>query len=208
MKCFLIEQATGSTEIQLSASWPGCSKDPYGEGKHRGRHIAFLSDEAEAQAKWDSQNRLDEQVHFVCENCGEDGGIRRATGSGMGTSWKRLDTGEIKRHTHNFGPGAMWFATWYALEKKGPNGETLYGYDWDNQTTPPLIVTTPSGGDWNIDSRASNCTMPNDRLHRCWVRHGDPPNVTVDKAGHTCGAGAGSIISRDYHGFLRNGQFT
>jgi hypothetical protein len=54
--------------------------------------------------------------------------------------------------------------------------------------------------------RASNCTMPNDMLHRCWVRHGNPPMITVDKNGPTCGAGAGSILSGNWHGFLRNGE--
>jgi hypothetical protein len=75
---------------------------------------------------------------------------------------------------------------------------------WENQTSPPLIVLTP-GGEWNIDSRAGNCKLPDDRLHRCWVRHGTPPNITVDTIGQTCGAGAGSIMAGRYHGFLRNG---
>lgn len=123
---------------------------------------------------------------------------------GSGVIWRREDTGEVRRFVHTFGPGAMYFATWY---RHGDNSG-LYGWDWDNLLSPPLLVVTPSGREWNIDSRASNCTMTNDRQHRCWVRHGDPPNVTVDKNGVTCGAGAGSIVSGDYHGFLRNGEFT
>jgi hypothetical protein len=50
-----------------------------------------------------------------------------------------------------------------------------------------------------------------DKTHRCWVRHGDPDKgepVHVDKAGHTCAAGAGSIATPGYHGFLHNGQLT
>jgi hypothetical protein len=90
----------------------------------------------------------------------------------------------------------MYYASWLPKD--------MY---WDNKTDEHLMVITP-GGEWCIDSRASNCTLPNDRLHRCWVRHGEPPNITVDKAGHTCSAGGGSIISGNYHGFLRNGQFT
>lgn len=73
---------------------------------------------------------------------------------------------------------------------------------------PHLIVICPNGGTWNVDSRASNCTMPYDYEHRCWIRHGIPPNVTVDKNGNTCQAGAGSIKCGDYHGFLRNGVLT
>lgn len=67
-----------------------------------------------------------------------------------------------------------------------------------------LMVKTP-GGEWCVDSRASNCTRRDDDRHRCWVRHGMPPLVTVDKVGDTCAAGAGSIGCGSYHGFLRGG---
>jgi hypothetical protein len=120
--------------------------------------------------------------------------------------WIRPDTGEIAQHLADFPVGAMWFADWYKIdERKSPDGRQLYGWDWDNQFEPQLCVRTP-GGVWIIDSRASNCTMPEDRVHRCWIRHGVPPNITVDKGGHTCQAGAGSIQCGSYHGFLRNGE--
>jgi len=99
--------------------------------------------------------------------------------------------------------GAMWYAWWYD-HRTDDSG--LYGWDWDNQTEPPLMCMTPANREWNIDGRASNCTLPNERTHRCWVRHGTPPQITVDKQGHTCSAGAGSIISGNWHGFLQNGQ--
>lgn len=91
-------------------------------------------------------------------------------------------------------PGAMYDAYWSA--RKGPDGLSLE-------------VVTPLG-EWNIDARASNCTMPNDDKHYCWVRHGDPRvgPVHVDKNGYTCAAGAGSIALGNpckYHAFLRNG---
>jgi len=75
---------------------------------------------------------------------------------------------------------------------------------------PQLTVVCPNGSQWTIDSRASNCTMPYDYAHRCWVRHGDPLTepVTVDKNGLTCAAGGGSIQAGDYHGFLTNGVLT
>lgn len=90
-------------------------------------------------------------------------------------------------------PGAMWWADWYAdrLGIKGPDGKCL-------------VVKLPNGRDWIVDSQASNCTRRGEP-HQCWVRHGEPPNVTVDKSGDTCSAGAGSILAGDYHGFLRNG---
>lgn len=103
----------------------------------------------------------------------------------------------------NLEPGAMFWD--YNYE------ENLY---WDNHKGPHLCVVLPDMHIWNIDSRASNCTDKNNRLHRCWVRHGEPPNITVDKhpANHTCKAGGGSILTHgsdgkeSFHGFLRNGH--
>lgn len=112
--------------------------------------------------------------------------------------WRRVDTGEEKETVHQFGIGAMWQAIWY------PKNMT-----WDNETDPHLIVCCPNGDDgvrdWDIDSRAKNCGLPSERLHRCWVRHGVAPLLTVDKNGVTCDAGAGSIALPKWHGFLTNG---
>lgn len=109
--------------------------------------------------------------------------------------WVNSATGEQNKYPHMFGVGAMWYALWQPKN-----------WDWDNEEGPHLIVKTP-GGDWDIDSRCANCTLPEDKLHRCWVRHGEPPNISVDKNGLTCSAGGGSIISGSYHGFLTNGIF-
>jgi len=92
--------------------------------------------------------------------------------------------------------GAMWDAEWlHGLVGSFHVGDDDYC----------LTVRLPNGRDWTIDSRAANCTMPDDNAHRCWVRHGAVPAITVDKNGHTCGAGGGSILAGDYHGFLRGG---
>jgi hypothetical protein len=100
--------------------------------------------------------------------------------------------GETWRPFAELPVGGMYFADWY--KRKGTDGHSL-------------IVRTP-GGDWLVDQRASNCSRPNDDVHRCWVRHGTPPNVTVDKNGNTCGCGCsigfGPNFNR-YHGFLRDG---
>lgn len=104
--------------------------------------------------------------------------------------YQRADTGE-KFTVEDAPVGAMWNAWWY-------------GKFWQGSDGMSIMVKTP-GGEWCIDSQASNCTMPGDTEHRCWVRHGKPPELTVDKNGKTCGAGAGSIGQRTYHGFLRNG---
>ncbi len=94
--------------------------------------------------------------------------------------------------------GACYNASWMAdyPAYRGPDGRSL-------------TVETP-GGTWHIDSRASNCTLPNDNEHKCWVRHGRPEDGTlhVDKNGLTCSAGAGSIMCGSYHGFLHHGQLT
>jgi len=97
-------------------------------------------------------------------------------------------------------PGMMWYADWGGDWCKGPDGHSV-------------MVVCPDGSQWCIDGPASNCTAPKDTgpfgvAHRCWVRHGEPPLLTVDKNGKTCQAGAGSIAVPGYHGFLQNGSFT
>ena len=108
--------------------------------------------------------------------------------------WKRSDTGE-QTSIEEAPPGAIWDATWFHDSPSwcGPDGRSL-------------VVKLPGGHDWHIDSRASNCTLKDDSVHKCWVRHGVPPNITVDKDGHTCAAGGGSILLEDWHGFLRGGE--
>jgi hypothetical protein len=108
--------------------------------------------------------------------------------------YRRADTGELV--TIRGAPdGAMWDAWWMPdWSHRGPDGRCL-------------VVKCPGGHDWMVDSRASNCTMPDDDEHRCWVRHGEPPAITVGKDGPTCAAGAGSIQCGGYHGFLRAGVF-
>lgn len=89
----------------------------------------------------------------------------------------------------------MWDQTWLRDlpgVRTGPDGRVL-------------AVRLPNGYGWAPDSRASNCTRPDDDTHRCWVRHGEVPRITVDKNGDTCSAGAGSILSNGWHGFLRDG---
>lgn len=110
--------------------------------------------------------------------------------------YRRSDTGHLT--TLLDAPvGAMWFAEW------------LEGYPgWTGADGHSLHVRLPGGYDWCTDSRASNCDMPTDTEHKCWVRHGTPPGdiVHVDKNGRTCHAGAGSIVVPGYHGFLHNGH--
>lgn len=98
-------------------------------------------------------------------------------------------------------------ATWpvYDTESGQLEPGCMYFYGKDVYSEPHLIVVLPGGHHWDIDSRASNCTLPEDDDHKCWIRHGTPPEITVDKNGNTCSAGSGSIMMGGYHGFLRNG---
>lgn len=117
--------------------------------------------------------------------------------------YRRTDTGGL-RVLHSGAPapeapaaepGASWDAWWLPEPYRGPDGIAL-------------MVRCPDGHDWLVDSRASNCTLPDDDVHQCWVRHGDPREcrITVDKSGVTCSAGAGSIQTPNWHGFLHAGQ--
>lgn len=119
--------------------------------------------------------------------------------------YQRADNGEYRRlgikaspeqeEVPRAEPGACWDAWWMPSAMRRPDG--LY-----------LMVRLPDDSDWAVDSQASNCTRPGEP-HECWVRHGDPREckVTVDKNGpNTCSAGAGSIASANWHGFLTNGE--
>ena len=107
--------------------------------------------------------------------------------------YRRVDTGE-EMILPDAPAGAMWDAWWMPDCWKGHDGKCL-------------MVKLPNGRDWMVDGQASNCTLPEDKEHKCWTRAGEPPNVDVGKGqyGPTCAAGAGSIQAGDYHGFLRHG---
>ena len=135
----------------------------------------------------------------ICPTCQ---GPSHFVSVGAHTVWRRVDNGEtftdLREHPgacYN-DPGGAWDRT-HRVNRFGPDGRAL-------------VVICPNGHSWYLDSRASNCTMKHDTDHRCWVRHGSPEegNLTVDKDGLTCGAGAGSIIAGDYHGFLTDSKFT
>lgn len=136
--------------------------------------------------------------------------------------WQRLDTGETfwNKGYWDMPVGAMWFQEMWDIHTDTNNVETARykgNGNWDNDDGFHLFVAVPtryrrSDGSllegvhhWDVDSRASNCQSLGDRTHRCWVRHGVIPNITVNKAGPTCAAGAGSIQVEGWHGFLTNG---
>lgn len=142
-----------------------------------------------------------------CDECGE---LAEGFAAGKFEEFVRPDTGET-------------FATWQDLPV-GACYDANVGRDAHNwvskkhgikhrpnkQDGRVLVVILPDGHPWTIDSRANNCTMPDDDKHWCWVREGRPEDgsLNVTKNGRTCAAGAGSIMTGKYHGFLRHGKLT
>lgn len=139
------------------------------------------------------------------------------------TMWEKTDREMAVHHRDEDGSPASW-TPWY---RNVETGEEVPGFELpigamrdqaglsdrfkeragaDGRYIVVRIPSTHGGIDWYIDGRASNCGRPDDNLHRCWVRHGEPPNITVDKNGDTCDAGAGSIAVDGFHGFLRDGH--
>jgi hypothetical protein len=111
--------------------------------------------------------------------------------------YRRSDTGE-EMTLRESPPGAMWWCPWM-------------GDRWHPQLGQLFTIKLPDGTGWMPDMQANNCTMPDDadqERHHCWVVKGVPPNLTVSKDGPTCAAGAGSIQSTNYHGFLQDGYLT
>lgn len=119
---------------------------------------------------------------------------------------RRIDTGEIVA-TDVWGlsmcrvPGAMF---WWDIHDQQADDQVAGAHFF--ASGPQLTVILPDFHPWSIDARANNCTMPADFEHRCWIRHGEPPAITVDKDGLTCAAGAGSIQTGSWHGYLRAGM--
>lgn len=116
------------------------------------------------------------------DDCGISRGIYHCAETGQSCASNEMPAGAlwVIEDDHDFYP-------------KGPDGLSI-------------ACRLPDGSDWHIDGKANNCGCPVDNVHRCWVRHGTVGEpLTVDKNGHTCSAGAGSIAVAGYHGFLRNG---
>lgn len=117
----------------------------------------------------------------------------------------RVDQPNIRFTLDDAPAGACWDAWW--VHEHGRDG--LIGCGWSiGPDHRSLVVVCPDGHQWMIDARASNCTMKGDNTHHCWVRHGKPEDGTlhVDKNGNTCAAGAGSIQTPKWHGFLHHGE--
>lgn len=183
--CRLVERV--GHYYEQGASWGQCGD----RGAHHSRQVVA---ETTPLGAW--QPDIDfSWAPTPCIACGAvyDGSETRRF---AGRPWK-WSTEDGKLH-----PGDMYWQPHYYDQ------EDCWPARWTNCPGVHLSVVLPNGDKWDIDSRATNCTLPDETTHRCWIREGEPPKVTAGKAGHTCSAGAGSIRSGDYHGFLRDGVLT
>jgi hypothetical protein len=189
IKCFFLTP-TDQVELELrrydgtkcSAKW----------GYHNASVVIGRAAQADHPSGGDLFPHDDPRWPTTC-TCGHEFGPGDYWQFNADTLYSRSDNGELVT-LRNAPVGAMWFAPWLSEcpEWRGPDGNTL-------------VVMCPGRREWVVDSRCSNCTLPNDDVHKCWVRHGVPPNVHVDKNGVTCSAGGGSIAVPGWHGFLTNG---
>jgi hypothetical protein len=154
-------------------------------------------------------------LKISCGTCGEPAECRSVS---TFTEMRRVDTGQTFARAYDLPAGAV-YADW---DQYGDNDDDN-PRNWTNAPDAEgrryrvfrpgsdgrvLVCVLPDGHHWIIDSRCNNCGSPNDDQHWCWIRHGGPEDGTlhVDKEGLTCSAGAGSIASGQWHGFLHHGQ--
>jgi hypothetical protein len=199
IKCFMVT-CTERARLSLRRYWGGT--DCSGSYHNAETPIGFGTYRRDAEGYLELNEKLDpDETRWptACSKCGA--AVPETAPKQLFSDCVYVDESGQEYSLRKLVPGMMWDAWWMGESMKGPDGKCL-------------VVVCPDGYEWMIDGRASNCTMPEDggpfeSSHRCWVRHGEPPNLTVDKAGRTCAAGGGSIMSRNgYHGFLRNGEFT
>lgn len=191
IRCFFLEP-TGRVSVRLRRYASADLPCPYTRGYHDASVTIGEADDLDTNWTEPEPSHEDSRWPSIC-SCGYAFSELDTYQRFVQRLYRRVDTGE-EMTLRDAPPGAMWYADWL---------------DWAHvpQLEHNLVVRTP-GGEWDIDSQASNCTIPEDskqEKHHCWIIHGQPPDITVDKAGVTCLAGAGSIQCGDYHGFLRNG---
>jgi hypothetical protein len=193
IRCFLLEP-TGKTKHSLRRYASG-STCPSGEmSYHNAQTFVGVRPVEDAARVLEERTPRDDPRWPTHCGCGYEFKADDSWQDFTRELYRRADTGE-EMTLREAPPGAMYYAPWLSdlPHYRGPDGRTL------------IVKCPPDGHDWIVDSRASNCTMPQDDVHKCWVRHGEAPDITVDKNGHTCAAGGGSILTPKWHGFLRNG---
>jgi hypothetical protein len=226
------EQRREAARAELPRDIPIIWCEPTGiERCHRGHwcdQCKVYTETEVPMTDWD-EDFPDPRPATACRQCGQPAPMNSR---GIDTEMRRPDTGEIFTKMRDLPLGACWEQRpWRG--RRGDDERQLHNWisnrDADGQPFPDppegegrrcrlidrrgkdgrvLVVRLPDGHDWVIDSRANNCTLPLDDKHWCWVREGRPEDGTlhVGKSGRTCSAGAGSIATGRYHGFLRHGR--
>jgi hypothetical protein len=204
--CRFIEE--NGTKAWLRVFW-GKSPDCPSHGYHNAR-LPLV--ETDTLADWDlggtPEDYPDDRWPSVCEHCGAAVPDDLKPELPYNEQVHRQVFRQRRYTTASGRPeiGDMFWTTWRLTPAEG--GGTECSCTWSNCDGRHLYVILPDGHEWDTSSRASNCTMKDDKTHRCWVLSGEPPNVTSSKTGHTCRAGAGSVATGKWHGFLRNGKLT
>lgn len=181
----------------------------YGTGRP-GCHNAytFIRDVPELEA-WDAFGRQEDYVEALwpthCRDCGAPVPstlkVEKTVGWTGPVGNRQLSTNRLyNNESGEPGAGDLFETHWH------DSHDCPY---WDNCNGIHLQAILPNGWHWDVMSRAKNCDKREDRTHRCWVIQGSYKDgtITVDKNGHTCSAGAGSIDAPGWHGFLRNGEW-
>ena len=188
----------------------------YGNG-HPGTHNTYAPLPRTEGATWGSFGKIEDYPADMwptaCSHCGKPvptdvwtRSCQEPSDVGKEGVWLVRQVFESRLYDSPSGSPEPLDVFWRACKHADDVGKC---WNWDNCPGQHLIAVCPNGHDWNVDGRASNCGSPDDRIHRCWVRHGSPEDGTlhVDKGGVTCNAGGGSIQAGDYHGHLHNGRF-
>lgn len=181
---------------------------------HRGFYCEACGQRDEepcSEAEFASYSKDGVRLERACDKCAA---LVRMNSWGTDIEMCRADTGELFKAYRDLPPGAVYEAIGYYGDpahnwRQSPRADgKQYIVNRPGADGRILVCVCPDGHPWTIDARASNCTMPSDDEHWCWVRHGRPEDGTlhVDKNGVTCAAGAGSIATSKWHGFLHNGQ--
>jgi len=182
----------------------------WGPGRPGHHNARVPLTETDVVADWDlggsADDYPDDRWSSVCDHCSEAVPLEKLGPDLPYNEQVHRQVFRKRRYNTASGapePGDMFYSIWRQVPTE--NG-TRCSCTWSNCDGQHLYVILPNGSEWDVDSRARNCTLKDDETHRCWVRVGDPPNVTAGKTGHTCSAGAGSIAVPGWHGFLRGGK--
>lgn len=205
-KCFLTER-TGKTRLHISVQTMSSSDLPCPKGEgwvHHAQLYLDVTDEVwnEEKGYYDApkvdlhDDSLPWPTHCdACSYAFGSNGEFVSRGAGYEAIYRNVETGEEYQTWRDIPGGGIQMAPWL---------DSMY----HAQLGHCFNVKCPDGAWWCPDSRASNCTMPDDfkqERHHCWVIEGELPNISVGKKGPTCAAGAGSIQTGGWHGFLIDG---